>query len=101
MRSGMGHHSMQVPGGSVRGCRLRGVLLGPSQLGHGGGEGDQIRDQRDRRERAVPGDLASQRDQPSGAAKLVTLTRAPGQAPMRRAGGAVVGVGGASQLSAA
>jgi hypothetical protein len=36
----MGRRSMQVPGGSVRGCRLRGVLLGLPQLGHGGGEGD-------------------------------------------------------------
>jgi hypothetical protein len=69
---------VQVPGGSVRGCRLRGMLLGPPQLGHGGGEGDQIRDQRDRRERAVSADLTSQRDQPGGTAEPVTVTRAPG-----------------------
>jgi hypothetical protein len=34
------------------------VLLGPAQIGHGGGEGDQVRDERDRGERAVPGDVA-------------------------------------------
>jgi hypothetical protein len=49
MRSGPGHRSVQVPGGGVGGCRLRGVVLGLPQLSHGTGEGDQIRDQRDRR----------------------------------------------------
>lgn len=33
------------PGGGVRGCRLRGVLLGLSQFGHGSGEGDEVRDE--------------------------------------------------------
>jgi hypothetical protein len=74
MRSGPGHRRVQVPGGGVRGCRLCGVLLGLPQLGYGGGEGDQIRDQRDRHERAATCDLASQRDQPGGAAQLVTVT---------------------------
>jgi hypothetical protein len=57
---------------------LRGMLLGLPQLGHGGGQSDQIRDQRDRCKRAVPGDLASQRDQAGGTAEPVTVTRAPG-----------------------
>jgi len=74
MPSGPGHRSVHVPSGGVRGCRLRGVLLGLPQLGHGSGEGDQVRDQRDRRERAATCDLASQRDQPGGAAQLVTVT---------------------------
>ena len=77
------------------------MLLGLPQLGHGSHEGYQVRDERDRRERAVPGDLASQRDQPGGAAELVTVTGAPGQAPVGGAGGTVVGVGGAPQLPAA
>jgi hypothetical protein len=80
---------VKVPGGGVRGCQLRGVLLGQPQLGHGSGEGDQVRDQRDRRERAVRGDLASQRDQPGGAAELVTATGPAGKAPVGWTGSAV------------
>src|SRR5262249_32368515 len=45
VRSGPVHRSVQVPGGGVCGCRLCGVLLGLPQLGHGSGEGDQVRDQ--------------------------------------------------------
>src|SRR5207247_2898413 len=57
--------------------------------------------ERDRRERAGTGDLASQRDKPGGAAELVTVTRAAGKTPVGGAGSAVVGVGGAPQLPAA
>ena len=78
MRLGPGHRSVQVPGGGVRGGRLRGVVLGLPQLGHGGGEGDQVRDQRDRGERAVPREVAGQGDEPGGAAELVTVTGAAG-----------------------
>ena len=53
---------------------LRGMLLGLPQLGHGSGEGDEVRDERDRCERTICRGVTSQCDQPGGAAELVTVT---------------------------
>jgi hypothetical protein len=51
---------------------LGGVLLGPPKLSHRGGQGRQVRGERDGDQRALAGDLAGQRDQPGGGAQLVT-----------------------------
>jgi len=59
---------VQVPGCRVSRRGLCRVLLGLAQFGHGGGEGGQVGDERDRGERAVAGDVVGQRYQPGGGA---------------------------------
>ena len=94
MPPGLSHSGVQVSGGGMCGRRLRGVLLCLPQFGHGGGKGDQVRDERDRGERAVPGDVASQRDEPGGSGAVRLHARALGPwfagtadtAMLRRAG---------------
>ena len=74
--------------GRGAGCGgLRGVLLGVAQLGDCGGQGHQVRDQRDRDQRGVTGDLGGQSHQPGSGAQAAPLAGGRGEPTVPRAGG--------------
>ena len=100
-RANLGVGNVQsLRGGPGRRC-LRGVLLGLAQLGDGGYEDGQLRDERRDPIRVVTRARAGQRDQPGRSAELVALRVCRGIRPIRGPGGAVVGVGRVPQDPAA
>jgi len=90
-----------VLGGVEGGGGLDGALLGVAEFGDGFGERGQPDEQHDRGEDAVPGDVGVDGDEPGGVAELVPGRGRFGYPAVGLAGGAVVGVGGAAQGTAA
>jgi hypothetical protein len=105
MRPGRGRraagwgHRVQMAGGTAGSGGLDGVVLGGPQLGYGVGERGEAENQAGGREGA--GTLADGPEEPRGVAELVAGAGTGRDAAVRRAGGAVVGVGSAAQPGAA
>jgi hypothetical protein len=95
---GLGGGRVQVSGCAPGCCCLGGMLLGLAQIHDRGGQGNELGHERDGHQRVVTGQVTGQRDHPGRAPQPVTVTAAPGDAPVGGASRAVVGVGRAPQV---
>src|SRR5262252_7353121 len=92
---------MQVLGRCAGGRRPHGLLLGLAQLRDSQGERDQVADERQGSRVRIAVRLSDQRKSPRGGTQAVSSAGARWKTAERSSGGAVVGVGGATERPAA